>query len=248
MKICIDAGHGGKDAGAVGKYKEKDLNLKVALKLGELLKNSGQDVIFTRATDVFVELSDRAKTSNNAGADLFVSIHQNGAENKTARGVETFSNVGSTKGKVLAQNVQNELIKLQYTTNRGVKEAEFYVIKYTKCPAILVECGFVTNEQDAEFVAKNIDKIASAIAKGIGKYLGFEVVERKVPDWPIMKMGHIGEYVKQLQTRLNELGYNLAVDGSFGPATDRAVRDFQKKKGLVVDGYVGPATRKALFS
>lgn len=74
-----------------------------------------------------------------------------------------------------------------------------------------------------------------------------QLIEKQVPDWPIMRMGHRGEYVKQLQARLNELGYNLVVDGSFGPATDRAVRDFQKKKGLVVDGYVGPATRKSLF-
>jgi len=71
--------------------------------------------------------------------------------------------------------------------------------------------------------------------------------ENQIPDWPIMKMGHRGEYVKQLQQRLNEVGYNLLVDGAFGPATDRVVRDFQKKKGLIVDGYVGPATRKALF-
>lgn len=68
-----------------------------------------------------------------------------------------------------------------------------------------------------------------------------------IPDWPIMRLGSRGEYVRKLQEKLNEFGYNLAVDGSFGPATDKAVRDFQKKKGLVVDGYVGPATRKALF-
>lgn len=180
MKICIDAGHGGKDAGAVGKYKEKDLNLKVALKLGEILKNSGQEVFYTRQTDVFLELADRVKISNNANVDIFVSIHQNGAENKSARGVETFCNTGSTKGKVLAQYVQNELVKLNYTPNRGVKEANFYVIKYTKAPAILVECGFVTNEQDADFVNQNIDNIALAIAKGIGKYLGFVVTEKKI--------------------------------------------------------------------
>lgn len=63
-----------------------------------------------------------------------------------------------------------------------------------------------------------------------------------------MRLGSRGEYVKKLQEKLNELGYKLVVDGIFGHATDKAVRDFQKKKGLVVDGYVGPATKKALFS
>lgn len=179
-RICIDAGHGGHDPGATGKYKEKDLNLKVALRLGEILKENGHDIIYTRNDGKFVSLQDRAKISNDAKADVFVSIHQNGAENKLARGVETFYCVGSVKGKVLAQHVQGELVKLKYTKDRGVKEAEFYVIKHTKAPAILVECGFVTNEQDADFVNQNIDNIALAIAKGIGKYLGFVVTEKKI--------------------------------------------------------------------
>jgi len=179
-KICIDPGHGGKDSGAVGIFKEKDLNLKVALNLGKILKDSGQTVVFTRTTDVFIELADRVRISNNERADVFVSIHQNGAPNNSARGVETYYYRGSEKGKALALNIQKELVNLNYTLDRGVKEAEYYVIKYLKAVAVLVECGFVTNEQDAKAVDEKVYEIAFAIAKGIGKFLGFEVKQRIV--------------------------------------------------------------------
>lgn len=90
--VVIDAGHGGKDPGAVGGgYKEKDINLSVALKLGQLLEQQKDiKVVYTRKSDVFVELSDRTKISNNASANLFISIHANSAKRTTASGIETY--------------------------------------------------------------------------------------------------------------------------------------------------------------
>ena len=91
--LVLDAGHGGKDPGAVGRFsKEKDLNLKLALKVGELIKNQYPDVkvIYTRSTDEFIPLQERADIANKNNADLFISIHTNSAESKNPRGVETF--------------------------------------------------------------------------------------------------------------------------------------------------------------
>lgn len=92
--VVIDPGHGGRDPGALGaRSKEKDLNLSVALKLGKLIENNHSDVnvIYTRKTDVFIELSDRAKVANKNHADLFISIHANSAKSKSAYGTETFT-------------------------------------------------------------------------------------------------------------------------------------------------------------
>ena len=93
--VVIDPGHGGRDPGAIGrKGKEKDINLKVALKLGNLIQNNFKDVkvVYTRKTDVFVALDKRAQIANNAKADLFISIHTNSvAKNRTVRGTETYT-------------------------------------------------------------------------------------------------------------------------------------------------------------
>ena len=91
--VVLDAGHGGKDPGAVGKFsKEKDLNLKLVLKMGELINEQYPDVnvVYTRNTDVFIPLQTRADIANKNNADLFISIHTNSSENKAPRGVETF--------------------------------------------------------------------------------------------------------------------------------------------------------------
>lgn len=174
MKVFLDAGHGGKDPGALGNgLKEKDITLSVTLKVGEILKNHGITVGYSRTTDVFVELADRAKKANNFGADVFVSIHTNAAENINAKGVETFSYPGSVKGSRLAQAIQDSVLddKL-YTINRGTKTANFAVLRLTNMPAALVEMGFITNGEDANILKNRQNELAIAIAKGVLKFLG----------------------------------------------------------------------------
>ncbi|MBQ6790775.1 MAG: N-acetylmuramoyl-L-alanine amidase [Paludibacteraceae bacterium] len=124
--VVLDAGHGGKDPGAVGRIsKEKDLNLKLALQVGKLLKEQYPDVkvVFTRATDVFIPLQQRADIANKNNADLFISIHTNSSESKTPCGVETFI-LGTEK---MEQNLdvamrENAVMKLEadyQTTYQG---------------------------------------------------------------------------------------------------------------------------------
>lgn len=172
--ICIDAGHGGADPGAVnGKYQEKNATLGIALKIGDKLKQKGHNVVYTRSTDKVLGLQARCDVSNVAKADAFISIHCNSAENKSASGIETFKypGVGGVTKK-LAENVQNALVSnFPEEKNRGVKEAKYYVLKNTKAPAILVEVGFISHDETAEklFRFSYQDKLARVIVEGIEK-------------------------------------------------------------------------------
>lgn len=172
--ICIDAGHGGADPGAVnGKYQEKNATLGIALKIGDKLTQKGHKVVYTRSTDKVLGLQARCDISNAAKADFFVSIHCNSAENKAASGIETFKypGVGGITQR-LANNVQNSLAThFSEEKNRGVKEAKYYVLKHTKAPAALVEVGFISHDPTAEklFRFSYQDKLARVIVEGVEK-------------------------------------------------------------------------------
>lgn len=181
MKIFLDAGHGGKDPGALGNgIKEKDINLSVALKVGEILKKHNLEVIYSRTTDVFLELSERTAKANKSNADIFVSIHCNAAENVSAKGVETFSYPGSNKGTALAKCIQDSIISSKiYTIDRKIKTANFAVLRQSNMPSALIELAFITNVEDAKILKDKQDELAIAIAKGICRYFGVEYREEK---------------------------------------------------------------------
>lgn len=170
--IVLDAGHGGKDPGAVNGTKyEKVAALQIAKKVGEKLKAKGYNVKYTRSKDVYFTLQERCTMSNNWDADIFVCIHLNAATNKDAKGIETwrYQNVGSTTKK-LADEVQTELIAATGAKNRGVKTTtNLYVLKHTVASACLIECGFISNDAEAKklFTSSYQDKLATAIAKGV---------------------------------------------------------------------------------
>jgi N-acetylmuramoyl-L-alanine amidase len=170
--ICIDAGHGGRDSGAVnGNRYEKDAALCIALELGLILLREGYEVIFTRAEDSYLTLSERCKISNSVEADAFISIHLNAAASKTAKGIETwrFTNCGATTKKI-ASAIQTKLVAETKAKNRGVKTTkDFYVLKNTKAPAVLVECGFISNDDECVnlFEVEYQRKIAKAIYMGL---------------------------------------------------------------------------------
>lgn len=176
--VYLDPGHGGSDPGASGNgIIEKELNLKFALGVRDRLQSMGIIVKMSRDTDKFVSLEDIAAGANAAMPDVFVSIHQNSFTQPTAYGIETYYwEKGSTDNK-LAISLQNNIIKNTGGYNRGVKYDEvkypFYVIKNTNMPAALVECGFITNPDEASKLKTSDyqNKIMDGITNGITDYL-----------------------------------------------------------------------------
>lgn len=173
-KVFLDAGHGGRDPGAGGNgIQEKNITLPVTLKIGDILKNHDVNVGYSRTTDIFVELEDRASLANNFGANVFVSIHCNAFTDSSAKGMETYSYPGSTSGGKLSKDVHDSIISEGvYTVDRGMKTANFAVLRLTNMPAALIETAFITNAQDANILKNRQDELALAIAKGILKNLG----------------------------------------------------------------------------
>ena len=170
--VYIDPGHGGYDPGAQGNgVIEKDIVLNLGLKLKEKLEANGIKVIMSRTSDVFVSLEDRSKGANNANPDAFISIHINSAGDASASGIETYYN--KSIDKPLAENIQSKLISYTGAKNRGVKWEEFYVVKNTTMPASLVECGFLSNVNEANNL-KNYayqEKLVNAMLEGTLNYL-----------------------------------------------------------------------------
>lgn len=174
MKVVIDAGHGfskktnSGDKGAVnGGLWECTATLATAKILVKKLKELGHTVIETRPDENFVTLANRCDISNNANADLFISIHCNSSTNKTAQGIETWKYVGTNNP--VAISVQKNLIEMTGAKNRGIKDGTFYVLKHTKARALLVEMGFISNEEEKLklFNADYQETVANAIVKGI---------------------------------------------------------------------------------
>lgn len=177
-KVYVDAGHGGKDPGAVGigGAKEAAVNLAVAKYLQTELKRQGIDVKMSRETDVYKALSVRTSEANKWGANIVVSIHCNAFANESANGTETFCYKKGGNGEKIANAVQSNLLAVLKTNSRGVKEGNLAMVRDTKAPAILVELAFITNKSDcAKLVNATYQKnCAVAICKGICSYLGIK--------------------------------------------------------------------------
>jgi len=174
MKICIDAGHGGIDPGAVGttpfRLDEKTIDLVIAGHLEEALEARGHWVVMTRRHDRALALADRAAFANQRGADLFVSIHLNAASDPAAEGMEVFHFPGSVAGEQFADQVMAAMAAaFPEHRNRGVKSASFVVLRDTHMPAILVECEFISNPRQLRFLANPAtwEQLAQAIATGL---------------------------------------------------------------------------------
>ena len=168
-KIVVDAGHGGADPGAVyDGRQEKDDTLSLALKVGELLRDYGIDVVFTRTTDVYQTPFEKAQIANNADADFFLSIHRNSSEDPNQyEGVETLVYDRSGVKLEMAEAINQALEDLGFK-NLGVKERPgLVVLRRTKMPAVLVEVGFINSDTDNRLFDDNFDDIALAIAEGI---------------------------------------------------------------------------------
>ena len=170
--VYLDPGHGGSDPGSSGNgIVEKDLNLKLALGVRDRLQNLGVKVIMSRDTDKFVALQDISGGANAANPDVFVSIHQNSFTTAAPYGIETYYN--KEMDKAVANSLQNNLIKNTNAYNRGVKFGDLHVVRETYMPASLVECGFLSNPDEANLLKSESyqNKIMDAIANGTYEYL-----------------------------------------------------------------------------
>ena len=172
-KVVVDAGHGGSDPGAVYEGRqEKDDNLALALAVGSILAENGVDVVYTRTDDSYETPFQKAQKGNQAGADLFISIHRNSSpENDQYSGVETLVYDESGIKKALAENINRELAQAGFQ-NLGIRERPgLVVLRRTKMPAALIEVGFINTRADNELLDQNFDGVARAIADGILKTL-----------------------------------------------------------------------------
>ena len=164
--IVIDAGHGGADPGAVFEGRqEKDDTLRLALAVGKILEENGQNVIYTRTTDVYQTPFQKATIGNEARADFFVSIHRNSSPVAGQySGVETLVYERSGIKEEMAENINRELEEAGFK-NLGVKERPgLVVLRRTKMPAVLVEAGFINNGEDNRIFDENFEEVAQAIA------------------------------------------------------------------------------------
>lgn len=221
--LVLDAGHGGRDPGAVGKIsREKDITLSVVRKVGARVNENFPDikVVYTRKTDVFVPLEERAAIANNHHADLFISVHTNAAESRAAYGAETYT-LGLAKSKAnlavamaensvmmleddyktryqgfdpssvdsyimfefmmdtyldnsisFATDVQKQLTTRSRRHDRGVRQAGFWVLHRSACPSVLVELGFISNQQEELYMAseRGQQELAESIYTAFVKY------------------------------------------------------------------------------
>lgn len=196
-KIAIDAGHGGKDPGAVANgLQEKNITLYIALEVAKILRAAGQYVILTRDTDRFIDLNSQRTPI----ADVSVSIHVNKSPSNISgkgKGLETWVSLFNqpTKSKELGQNIQDSILKHISFHNRGLKTQVnsqgnadlLYMLRKPKGIAVLVECGFIDSPIDSEILKSenNLKKIAQGIASGIIQYLVKEVIDVALEQWMI---------------------------------------------------------------
>ena len=190
--VVIDPGHGGRDEGARGNgLIEKELTLDVATRTEKLLKQFGFPTVLTRSDDAYVGLPERAAIANRIDNSIFVSIHFNHASAGT--GIETFfasqkvppetawtwvglfnkpKPASMDNGETLAGFIQASMVMRTDATNRGIRGRPLYVVRHTRSPAVLVECGFISNSFEARLIANTEyrDRLAKALAEGVMSY------------------------------------------------------------------------------
>lgn len=169
--VVLDAGHGGRDRGcSYGRVYEKHFALDTALRVEYLLKRRGYRVRMTRRSDVYLSLGRRCRIGNRYSNSIFVSIHYNYTYKRSVHGIETF--YYSSRSKPLARYIQKEVLKKHRSASRGVKFARLYVLRHTKSPAALVECGFLSNSRERARCRKGWyrQRMAEGIVNGISRY------------------------------------------------------------------------------
>lgn len=179
--IVIDAGHGGRDGGAVGKItNERDINLEYAQTLKSVCENLGMKVVMTRTDENGLyspfaankkrsDMEKRKQIIDNSGADVVVSVHMNAYSSRSSRGAQVFYGLENERGQKLAQNVQNSLHDSISYAKALAKQGDFYILNCTDLPGVLVEFGFLSNlDEEKLLVDENYRKsMCQSVAYGI---------------------------------------------------------------------------------
>ena len=190
--VIIDPGHGGVDTGASSHgLQEKVVVLDLAKRLVSYLNDAGITAILTRESDQYVSLADRVRLANSVPNAIFVSLHCNFSDNTAARGIEAYRCVVKSNGiegrvelgadtfaslrdveNQLAESLEENVVQLVHCEARGAKTANFYVVRNIEFPAVLMECGFLTNPDDAKALSDEgyRERLAEGLAKGIVAY------------------------------------------------------------------------------
>lgn len=192
--ITIDMGHGGNDPGAIGAFsKEKNITLSIGRRVGQILKSYGFKVRFVRNSDVKIPLEKICSIQRSHRSDLFVSLHVNSAKDRSVSGIETYCltpayapSSSSTKQQrtvkpgnnfdennlALAYNIQKRMLQRTGAVDRGVKRANFVVLRDLTAPGVLIEVGFISNRIEEKRLNNSvyIDALARGIAEGIINY------------------------------------------------------------------------------
>lgn len=221
-KVMIDLGHGGNDPGATynGRLEKNDV-LRLGKLVGNELSRHSVDVEFTRTNDRTLSLSERSEMERKSGANCLLSIHRNATPG--AYGVETFHYPSSSNGKRLATLIQSNIVNSGLATaNRGVKTANFHMLRETKSPSALVEVGFIDNSQDNALFDSRLNDYAKAIAKGVLEYLG---IAYKEPEQP-----------KPVPTPSNGTGWRVCV--GYYEDYNNAKNAVEKAKNAGFDAYM----------
>lgn len=181
-RILVDVGHGGFDGGALGisGAKESEINLEIALRLRDILERRGYEVILTRDSnaalgeDKNADMRSRREIIENSGQVITVSIHQNYFSDESCEGPQVFYALNSEQGKLLAISIQEELnAAANVNSPREAMTGDYYIVKSGSVPAVIVECGFISNvaEEEKLRLPWYQIKLSKAIANGIENYL-----------------------------------------------------------------------------
>lgn len=186
--IVIDPGHGGFDPGKVGinDALEKEINLSISFKLKTALEKEGYEIVLTRTTDTGLntatdkskksaDMRNRVKVINDTKPLLAISIHQNSYPSESVKGAQVFYYKASEEGKKLAEIIQESMKRLLDSNNKRVAKdnSNYYMLTHTQCPTVIVECGFLSNQQEARMLLDEDyqEKVAMAITNGVKDYV-----------------------------------------------------------------------------
>lgn len=168
VKICFDYGHGGRDPGAVYKGRKESMdNLDIGMRVAERAGKANLEIGEIRTLDMDLSLRERVDFANRGSYDYFISFHRNAFKAELANGAESFIHPGaSPKARKLAEQIQKGLVACGFR-DRGVKTADFYVLRKTKMPAVLIEIGFIDNSGDNNLFDLKRREIIHEISKAI---------------------------------------------------------------------------------